>query len=176
VLVLEERAHALARGARVLAELAGYGATTDALHETRPDAEGLHVAHAIRRALLKAGLEPDDLDAVFAHATGTPVGDRAEASALRRSLGDAAGRVPVAAIKGALGHLMGAAGAVQAVAAVVALQRQVLPPTVNLEASDIPDLCFVGAAAKPTRLRHVLSNAMGFGGHNVALIFSAPDL
>jgi 3-oxoacyl-[acyl-carrier-protein] synthase II len=176
VLVLEERAHALARGARVLAELTGYGATTDALHETRPDPEGTHVAHAIRRALSKAGLQPNDLDAVFAHATGTPVGDCAEACALRTALGAAVGRVPVTAIKGALGHLMGAAGAVQAVAAIMALQHQVLPPTVNLEQPDAPDLRFVGPVAATTRLRHVLSDALGFGGHNVALIFCAPDL
>jgi 3-oxoacyl-[acyl-carrier-protein] synthase II len=175
VVVLEERGHALARGARVLAELTGYGATTDALHETRPDAEGAPVARAIWRALQKAGLDADDLDAVFAHATGTPVGDRAEACALQTALGSAAARIPITAIKGGLGHLMGAAGAVQAIAAVMALQHQVLPPIVNLDHSDVPELYFVVGGAQPRRLRHVLSNAMGFGGHNVALIFSGPD-
>jgi 3-oxoacyl-[acyl-carrier-protein] synthase II len=176
VLVLEERQHARARRARVLAELIGYGATTDALHETRPDAEGTHVARAIRRALSKASLEPDDLGAVFAHATGTPIGDRAEACALRTALGAAASRVPVVAIKGALGHLMGAAGAVQAVAVVMALREQVLPPTVNLDKPDVSGLCFVGRVAEPARLRNVLSNAMGFGGHNAALVFGVSDL
>ncbi len=174
VVVLEERAHALARGARIQAELSGYGATTDALHETRPDAVGAHVAHAIRRALAKAGLIPEALDAVFAHATGTPVGDRAEACALRTALGAAASDVPIAAIKGALGHLMGAAGAVQAIAAIKALETQTLPPTVNLENPDVEGLDFVGREPRPAPLRHILSNAMGFGGHNVALILSAP--
>ncbi len=174
VLVLEKREHALARGARVLAELTGYGATTDALHETRPEAEGAHVAYAIRRALAKAGLAPEALDAVFAHATGTPVGDRAEACALRTALGARVSAVPIAAIKGALGHLMGAAGAVQAIAAVTALETQTLPPTVNLEHPDVAGLDFVVSRPRPTPLHHVLSNAMGFGGHNVALILSAP--
>ncbi len=174
VLVLEERAHALARGTAILAELSGYGTTTDALHETRPDEYGSHLAHAIRRALTKARLNAEDLDAVFAHATGTPLGDRAETCALHAALGAVATRVPIAAIKGALGHLMGAAGAVQAIAAIKALELQMLPPSVNLETPDVSGLDLIGSAPRPTPLRHVLTNAAGFGGHNVALILSAP--
>lgn len=172
VVVLEERRHAIARGAHVYAELTGYAATTDALHETRPDGEGAHVAEAIHRALEKARLEPADLGAVFAHATGTPLGDRAEAAALRLALGDALPQVPITAVKGALGHLMGAAGAVQAIVAALALERQVLPPTVNLVETDAPDLRLVRGCPQPAQLGHVLSTAMGFGGHNVALILS----
>jgi 3-oxoacyl-[acyl-carrier-protein] synthase II len=175
VLVLEEYGHAVARGGTIIAELSGYGTTTDAMHETRPDESGAHVAHAIRRALEKAGLMPEELDAVFAHATGTPVGDRAEARALQAALGAAASRVPIAALKGSLGHLMGAAGAVQALAVIKALETQTLPPTVNLDTPDVAEFDFVGRAPRPTPLRHVLSNAIGFGGHNVALILSAPD-
>lgn len=176
VLVLEEREHALARQASIYAEVVGYGATTDAVHETHPDPSGTPAARAIQRALTKAGCSPQDLDGIFAHATGTLVGDRAEAQALSIALGATLGLIPVTAIKSAVGHLLGASAAVQAIAAVKALQTQTLPPTRNL---DTPDpacpLNIVAGGARPGRLRSLLSTSFGFGGHNAALVFRAND-
>ncbi|MFP4435725.1 MAG: beta-ketoacyl-ACP synthase II [Chloroflexaceae bacterium] len=173
VLVLEAYAHARQRGAPIYAELGAYATTADALHETHPDATGTHAARAITRALGKADLAPRNIDAVFAHATSTRVGDRAEVQALLQALGDTAHQVPVTAIKAAMGHPLAAAGALQAVAVIQALQTQMLPPIINLEQPD-PEcrLTFVVNAAQPTPLTHILSNSFGFGGHNVALIFS----
>lgn len=173
VLVLEAYEHALQRGAPIYAELTAYATTSDALHETHPDASGTHAARAMTKALGKADFTALDIDAVFAHATSTVVGDRAEVQALVHALGEAARRVPVTAIKSAMGHPLAAAGALQAVAVVQALQTQMLPPIINLDHPD-PEcqLRFVVNGAQSTRLRHVLSNSFGFGGHNVALIFS----
>lgn len=173
VLVLEEFEHALRRDAPIYAELTGYATTSDALHETHPAATGEHAARAITRALGKAHLAAADIDAVFAHATSTVVGDRAEARAMSLALGDVASRVPVTAIKSALGHPLAAAGAIQAVAVVQALQTRLLPPILNLETPD-PECrlnCVVGVAPSMP-LTHVLSNSFGFGGHNVALVLS----
>ncbi len=176
VLVLEEREHALARKAPIYAEVAGYGTTTDALHETRPDPSGTPAARAIQRALAKAGCSPQDLDAIFAHATGTPVGDQAEARAFSVALGATLGLIPVTAIKSAVGHLLGASAAVQAIAAVKALQCQTLPPTRNLDSQDPAcPLKVVVGGAQPRRLRTLLSTSFGFGGHNAALVFRAED-
>lgn len=171
ILVLEEYEHALARGATIYAEIAGYGCTIDAFHETRPNQEGLHLTQAIRQALRKAEIQPSDLDAIFAHATGTPQGDLAETAALTLALDDALPQIPVVALKAALGHALGAAGAIQVVAAVKALVTQMLPPTLNVEVRDpacehlriLPRAC-------DCRMRWVLSNAAGFGGHNVGLV------
>ena len=172
ILVLEEYEHARARGATLYAEIIGYGTTSDALHETHPQMEGTHLAHAIRLALRKADLLPTQLDAIFAHATGTSAGDCAEAAALLSVLGDAAPNVPVVALKAALGHTLGAAGAIQAIAAVKALEIQTLPPTLNLDQLD-PRCAglYVPTEALVRPMEHVLSNASGFGGHNVALVF-----
>jgi 3-oxoacyl-[acyl-carrier-protein] synthase II len=176
VLVLEEWEHALERKAHIYAELSGYAATADAVHETRPDPSGVPASRGITRALEKAGISAGELDGIFAHATGTPLGDPAEAEALRLALGESLSGIPVTAIKSALGHLLAAAGAVQAVAVVKALQTQQLPPTLNLESPDPAcALTFVTGATQPATLRHVLSNSFGFGGHNASLIFSAPS-
>jgi 3-oxoacyl-[acyl-carrier-protein] synthase II len=172
ILVLEEYEHARARGAVIYAEIAGYGNTTDALHEARPDPEGLHLAQAIRQALRKADQSPTDVDAIFAHATGTLLGDRAEVAALKTSLGkEHCERIPVVALKAALGHALGAAGAIQTLVAVKALYMQMLPPTLNVEHIDprcAPLTLFSQACQLP--LHSILSNAAGFGGHNVVLL------
>lgn len=176
VLMLEEREHALARNASIYAEVVGYGATTDALHETRPDPTGTAAARAIQRALAKAGSSPEDIGGIFAHATGTLVGDRSEAQALSVALGETLSQIPVTAIKSAVGHLLGASGAVQAIAAVKALQSQMLPPTRNLESQDPAcPLKIVAGGAKPTPLWQVLSTSFGFGGQNAALVFRGED-
>jgi 3-oxoacyl-[acyl-carrier-protein] synthase II len=175
VLVLEDEEHARRRGARVRGELAGYGATVDASHETRPDTTGRPAARAVHRALEKAGILPEDVDAVFAHATGTVLGDISEARALRLAFGPNLVVIPVTAIKSSLGHLMGAAGAVQVVAALKALETQTLPATLNVE--DLDPRCplnLVLGGPMETSLRNALSHSAGFGGHNVALILSSP--
>jgi len=174
VVVLEDLAHALARHAHIYCELKGYAATSDAAHETRPIADGTSAARAITRALAKAGLSKHHIDAVFAHATGTVAGDRAEALALKLALGDVISSIPVTAIKSMLGHMLGAAGAVQAIAVAKSLQEQILPPTINYSVPDPEcNLAVVSNQACAMRLRNVLSNSFGFGGHNACLIFSS---
>ena len=174
-LVLEDLEHARRRGARVYAELSGYGATTDGLHETRPDPEGAAAARAIGRALEKAGAAPREVSAVFAHAAGTQAGDAAEVRALGAALGEALGGVPVTAMKSMTGHMLGASGAAQAVAAVKAIESGTVPPTINCEHLDdgLAIDCVRGAPRRGP-LRLVLSNSFGFGGQNAALVFSAP--
>lgn len=176
VLILEEYEHARMRGATIYAELLGYGSTIDAFHETRPQQEGIHLAQAMRLALRKTGIEAPDIDAVFAHAPGTVLGDRAEAAALTQVFGETLPQTPIVALKAALGHMLGAAGAVQAIAAVKSLVTQTLPPTLNVEQLD--PACQHLRIFPTTRsyaMRNVLSNASGFGGHNVALIFLAGE-
>jgi 3-oxoacyl-[acyl-carrier-protein] synthase II len=173
VLVLEDFDWATARGARIYGEMTGYGATSDATHETRPAEDASGAARAMLRALAKGGVAPGGLGAVFAHATSTRAGDLAESRALRLVLGDAASRVPVTAVKSMLGHALGAAGAIQAVAAVKALESGVVPPTINCETfdADCGPLCLAQEAVMGP-MRHVASNSFGFGGHNVCLVFS----
>jgi 3-oxoacyl-[acyl-carrier-protein] synthase II len=171
ILVLEEYEHAQARGAPIYAEIAGYGSTTDAFHETHPEQEGIHLAQAIRQALRKAQIKPSDIDTIFAHATGTVQGDLAETAALTLALGEALPQIPIVALKAALGHALGAAGAIQVVAGVKALVTQVLPPTLNVERRDpeCGDLQIFSRACAH-RMRWLLLNAAGFGGHNVGLV------
>ena len=175
VLVLEERNAAEERGAKILAEVCGYGASADAHHITAPEPEGRGAATAIERALQDAGIEPEDVDYVNAHGTSTPLNDRAETAALKTALGDHAANVPVSSTKSAIGHLLGAAGAVEAVATVMALRREVAPPTLGHEQPDEGlDLDYVPGEARPLGLNgqsraHAISNAFGFGGHNAVL-------
>jgi len=173
VLVLEELDHARARGAEPLAELVGYGATADASHITLPAAGGIGAVRAARRALKKAGLEPSDIQHLNAHATSTPEGDKAELQAIRTIFGEAAGNVAVTANKSMLGHTLGAAGAIEAIATIMAIRTGCVPPTINL---DDPDEAAAGLDLTPRSARSVsidaaLSNSFGFGGQNSALVF-----
>jgi 3-oxoacyl-[acyl-carrier-protein] synthase II len=177
VLVLEEAEVAEARGARILGYLAGYGATADAHHMTAPEPSGDGAARAIAKALADAGLEPGDLAYVNAHGTSTPLNDRSETEALKTALGPAA-KVPTSSTKSAVGHLLGAAGAVEAIATLQALRAKVAPPTLNLEEPDEDlDLDYVPLEARPLPLNgHPpvgISNSFGFGGHNVVLCIEA---
>ena len=174
VLVLEELEHARRREARVYAELSGYGATTDCVHETRPEPNGETAARAITRALDKSGTQPREVSAVFAHATGTRAGDAAEVRALATSLGEALGAIPVTAIKSMTGHMLAASGAAQAVAAVKAIESGAVPPTINCDRLDGMGITCVRGKVLRRPLARVLSNSFGFGGHNTALLFSAP--
>jgi 3-oxoacyl-[acyl-carrier-protein] synthase II len=178
MLVLEEEGAARARGAAILAELAGYGSTSDAHHLTAPEPTGTPAARAISFALKDAGLGPADLSYVNAHGTSTPLNDAAETAALKRALGEAqAKRVPVSSTKSAIGHLLGAAGAVEAVATVETLLTRVIPPTLGYEVPDPElDLDYVPGEARPLLPSNggapvALSNSFAFGGHNVALVF-----
>jgi 3-oxoacyl-[acyl-carrier-protein] synthase II len=173
VLVLEEREHARARGARIYAELAGYGVSSDAFHMTEPDPAGLGQARAVRAALADAKLEPEAVDYVNAHASSTELGDATETAAIKLALGEEKARAtPVSSIKGATGHCLGAAGAVEAAATVLAVRDDVVPPTINYEIPDAAcDLDYVPNAARSVPVEVALSNSFGFGGHNAVLVF-----
>ena len=180
ILVLEEAEAARARGARVLADVLGYGATADAYHLTAPDPTGAGPVRAMRLALQEAGVTPADVDYVNAHGTATPLNDRMETDAIKQVFGDDATRMPVSSLKSSIGHLLGASGAVEAVATVLALRRRVAPPTLNWgEPEEGLDLDYVPNAAKPLRAearerRAVgISSSFGFGGHNAVLCIGA---
>lgn len=177
VLVLEELEHAQARGATPLAELVGYGATADASHITLPAPGGMGAVRAARRALEKAGLGPEDVQHVNAHATSTPEGDKAELQAIRTIFGERAGSVPITANKSMLGHTLGAAGAIEAIATVLTLRDGCVPPTINLTDPDpeAAGLDIVTGEARQADLTVGLSNSFGFGGQNTALVFRRWD-
>ena len=173
MLVLESAAHARARGAHIHAELAGYGTTADAYKISAPPEDGAGAVLAMQRALSSGGLNPDEVDHINAHGTSTPLNDRIETRAIRRVFGDHAPRMPVVSTKSMTGHLIAAAGALEAVASVMAIRRRVVPPTLNLRKPDPQcDLDYVpeGARALP-KLRTVLSNSFAVGGVNATLVF-----
>ena len=173
VIVLEELSHAQARGARILAELIGYGISSDANHVSDPDPTGENPARAVRMALRDGGIGPEDVDYVNAHGTSTPAGDTAETRVLKLALGEEkAYRTPVSSTKGATGHTLGAAGAVEAAFTILALRDGILPPTLNQrEADPNCDLDYVPNAARRQPVEIGLSNSFGFGGHNTAVVF-----
>ncbi|MEX2548355.1 MAG: beta-ketoacyl-ACP synthase II [Chloroflexota bacterium] len=177
VLVLEELETARHRGARILAELVGYGATADAVHITLPAPGGEGGVRAAQRALAKAGMTPEDIDHVSAHATSTPEGDPAELAGFRTIFGDHARKVSITAIKGAIGHTLGAAGGIGAVAAIKAMNEGCVPPTLNLvdPAPEVGDLDCTTGQSRTRDVRAALVNAFGFGGQNSAVIFRRWD-
>jgi 3-oxoacyl-[acyl-carrier-protein] synthase II len=172
-LVLEALESAQRRGVRVYAELAGFGMSADAFHMTQPPEDGRGAFAAMRAALADAGLASDRLDYINAHATSTEVGDAAEARAIERLLGGAAGRVAVSSTKGVTGHLLGAAGAIEAVFTVLAIHEGRIPPNANLAQPDAGVSLDLPTSARESRVRHALSNSFGFGGTNAALLFAA---
>jgi 3-oxoacyl-[acyl-carrier-protein] synthase II len=178
VLILEEKEAAEARGAEILGELLGYGATCDGFHLTAPQPEGTEAARAIGLAIADAGLSAVDVDYVNAHGTSTPLNDRSETVALKAALGERAYDIPVSSTKSAIGHLLGAAGAVEAIATIEALRRRVAPPTVGWEeAEEGLDLDYVPGEAKPLANGDgplvAVSDSFGFGGHNAVLCLAA---
>lgn len=172
IVVLEELSHARARGARIHAELAGFGATSDAFHMTAPGPEHEGAQRCMRLALADAQLEPAEIDYVNAHGTATPIGDIAEATAIERTFGEHARRLPISSTKSMTGHLTGAAGAAEAIISILAMQRDLIPPTINLERIDpaITLDCVPNVARRAT-LQAVMSNSFGFGGTNASLVF-----
>jgi 3-oxoacyl-[acyl-carrier-protein] synthase II len=174
VLVLESLEHARARGAVVLAELAGYGATADGYHITAPDPEGCGAMRAMRAALDDAGVATDAIDVINAHGTSTPLNDVTETNAIKGVFGAHARKLAVHATKSMTGHALGGASAMEAVVSVLTLVHGVIHPTINLETPDPAcDLDYVANTAREARVRHVLSNAFGFGGHNAVLVFAS---
>jgi len=179
ILVLEEGEAARARGAKILGRVRGYAATSDAFHLTAPTEDGAGAAEAIVGAMRDAGVTPDGVDYVNAHGTSTPLNDRSETFALKAALGERAKQIPVSSTKSAIGHLLGAAGAVEAVATFLALRDRIAPPTIGYEeAEEGMDLDYVPNTARPLdipdgRPAVALSNSFGFGGHNVVLCLEA---
>jgi 3-oxoacyl-[acyl-carrier-protein] synthase II len=172
ILVLESWDRAQARGAPILGEIVGYGESTDAFHMTRPEPEGRTAALAIQAAIRDAGIGPAEVDYINAHGTGTPFNDRSETAALVAAMGERAHTIPVSSTKAMIGHLLGGAGAAEAILTVLALRDGWLPPNANYQTPD-PDcaLRIVRQAERPTRLRYALSNSFGFGGANATLAF-----
>ncbi|MBS9533577.1 beta-ketoacyl-ACP synthase [Mycobacterium sp. M1] len=172
LLVIETEEHAKARGANIIARIMGAGLTSDGYHIVAPDPDGAQAGYAMQRAIQLAGLTPADIDHVNAHATATTVGDIAEAHAIDTALGKGGGHAAVYAPKSALGHSVGAAGAVESILTVMALRDQVIPPTLNLKHLDPEvDLDVVAGEPRPGKYDYAINNSFGFGGHNVALVF-----
>ena len=172
VLVLEELGHATRRGARVYAELVGYGVSSDARHLTEPDPTGESPARAMRMAFADAGISPEQIDYINAHGTSTPLGDASETRVIKRALGEhIARKVPVSSTKGATGHSLGASGAVEAIFCALAIHEGVLPPTINHETPDPEcDLDYVPNEAREADVGVAVSNSSGFGGHNASIV------
>ena len=174
VVVLEEYEHAKARDAHIYCELVGYGMGSDAYHMTSPSKDGAGAARCMQNAMNDAGVNPEDIDYVNAHGTSTPAGDVAETVAIKRAFGHVAPKVAISSTKSMTGHLLGAAGGIEAIFAIMALQDQVLPPTINLDNQDAAcDLDYIPNIARDAEVKLVMSNSFGFGGTNGTLIFKS---
>jgi 3-oxoacyl-[acyl-carrier-protein] synthase II len=174
ILVLESLEHARARGAHIHAEVLGYGASADAYHITAPDEAGQGAILAMRAAIAQSGLRPEQIDYLNAHGTSTQLNDKSETAAIKQVFGEAAHQLPISSTKSMTGHLLGGAGAVEAIACVRALQTGIIPPTINYETPDPAcDLDYVPNVARHVPIKTAMSNSFGFGGHNACLIFRA---
>jgi 3-oxoacyl-[acyl-carrier-protein] synthase II len=174
--VLEELEHARARGARILAEMIGFGMSGDAYHITSPPEDGEGARKCMAAAMNDAGIDPSDIDYLNAHGTSTPIGDKGETAAIKRAFGSSAGSLAVSSTKSCTGHLLGAAGVIEAIFSILAIRDQVLPPTINLDNPDPAcDLDYVPHTARDAKVKTAISNSFGFGGTNASLIFRAPD-
>ena len=172
IMVLEDATYALERGAPILGEIVSYGATSDAFHLTQPSPEGEGAVRAVRLALKRASLSPNEIDYINAHGTATLLNDRTETTVIKSVFGDRAKHIPVSASKSMIGHLLGAAGSIQALITILALNQGVLPPTINLTHPDSEcDLDYVPNQARRAKIQTAMSNSFGFGGHNSVLIF-----
>ncbi|WP_372894296.1 beta-ketoacyl-ACP synthase II [Stieleria sp.] len=176
VLVFEELEHAKKRGAKIYGEVLGYGTTSDAGHITAPDADGIGAAAAMTAALADARIDPANVDYINAHGTSTPLGDKAETTAIKRVFGDAAYQTSVSSTKSALGHSLGASGGVEAVILCKTIESEVIPPTINLETPDPDcDLDYTPNEAKSRAVKVAMSNSFGFGGHNACIVVGRFD-
>jgi 3-oxoacyl-[acyl-carrier-protein] synthase II len=176
ILILESSEHASARNARVLAEVVGYGQSADAYHITQPDPNGDGARRSMLNALSSAAVAPADIEYINAHGTSTPYNDRLETQAIKQVFGDHAHMVAVSSTKSMIGHSLGAAGAIESIACIKALQYGILPPTINYTTADPDcDLDYVPNESRPRPIRYAMKNSFGFGGHNVSLIFKRAD-
>ena len=176
IMLLEERAHALARGAKIYCEVTGYGMSSDAYHISSPSEDGGGMIRVMQRALKDASLAPKDIDYINAHGTSTAVGDRTETMAIKGVFGEQAYKVAVSSTKSMTGHLLGAAGGLESAICALVITTGILPPTINYETPDPEcDLDYVPNKARQKKVRHVLSNSFGFGGTNATLLFSAHE-
>jgi 3-oxoacyl-[acyl-carrier-protein] synthase II len=174
ILVFEELEHAKARGARIYSEVLGYGTTCDAGHITAPDPEGVGASAAMQAALDDAGIQPAQVDYINAHGTSTPLGDKAETIAIKRTFGDHARKVAISSTKSALGHSLGASGGVEAVVVCKTIETMTVPPTINYTTPDPDcDLNYTPNQAASLKVNVGMSNSFGFGGHNASIIFAA---
>ena len=172
VLVLESFEHARARGAEILGELLGYGVNNDAYHISAPSEDGSGAARCLSLALKDSGLPPTEIGYINAHGTSTPLNDRSETAAIKRAFGQAAHYTPVSSTKSMTGHLLGAAGGIEAIFSLLAIRDGLLPPTINYETPDPEcDLDYIPNQARRVAIRHAMSNSFGFGGHNACLVF-----
>ncbi|MFC6038060.1 beta-ketoacyl-ACP synthase II [Paenisporosarcina macmurdoensis] len=172
IVILEEYEHAIARGAKIYAELIGYGSTGDAHHITAPAPEGEGAARAMKQALADGGVDPSEVDYINAHGTSTPYNDQFETMAVKSVFGEHAYKLAMSSTKSMTGHLLGAAGGIEAIFTALALHESILPPTMNLENPDpICDLDYVANAARNQEITYAMSNSLGFGGHNASLLF-----
>lgn len=172
VLVLEDYEHAKKRGAHIYAEIVGYGMSSDAFHITMPDENGEGAALAMTRALKDAGVNPEELDYINAHGTSTPLNDKTETLAIKKVFGDYAYKLPISSNKSMIGHLLGAAGAVEAIFTIKTIEEGIIPPTINYEYPDPEcDLDYVPNEAREKEVKVAMSNSFGFGGVNACLVF-----
>jgi len=172
ILILENLAHAQKRGANILAEILAYGASADAFHITKPVENGEGAARAMQTTLKKAGLDTTEIDYINAHGTSTPLNDKMETTAIKTVFGDHAYHIPISSTKSMIGHLIGAAGAVEATICIMSIRHGLIPPTINLTHPDPEcDLDYVPNAARQAKVTTVMSNSFGFGGHNSVLVF-----
>lgn len=176
VLMLEDLDFALARGAHIYAEIGGYGHTSDAYHITAPREDGVSAAEAMKRALRDAGLRPEQIGYVNAHGTSTQLNDKSETTAIKLALGDHAYKIPTSSTKSMTGHMLGAAGAIEALFSILAIRDNMIPPTINLDTPDPDcDLDYTPNVARKHTVNHAMSNSFGFGGHNTVLVVSRYD-
>ena len=172
ILVLEELEHAKKRGAKIYAEICGYGSTSDAYHITSPAPNGEGGARAMLNALKDANIEPEKIDYINAHGTSTPINDKYETMAVKTAFGEHSKNIAMSSIKGATGHLLGAAGAVEAIACIKAMEDNFLPPTIGYKVKDEEcDLDIVPNKGRKKEINYAMSNSLGFGGHNSSIIF-----
>jgi 3-oxoacyl-[acyl-carrier-protein] synthase II len=173
IMILEELEHARQRGAQIYAEIIGYGATSDAYHMTVPDESQKGVVRVMRLAMEDAGIEPEEIGYINAHGTSTPIGDRGETLAVKKTFGSHCRTLALSSTKSMTGHLLGAAGGIEAVFTALSLHRQKLPPTINYATPDPEcDLDYVPNKARDAHVKYALTNGFGFGGTNTALVFS----
>jgi 3-oxoacyl-[acyl-carrier-protein] synthase II len=177
IVVLEELDHARARGAKVYAELVGYGLSSDAQHITEPDPTGRHPARAMKMAMDDARVTPDQIDYINAHGTSTPIGDASETRVIKVALGEEKARkTPVSSTKGATGHCLGGSGAIEAIISILAVERDVVPPTINYEVPDPEcDLDYIPNESRDADVRVAVTNSFGFGGHNASIVLKRVD-